>query len=72
MTVIKAVGEKRVLQAMEDWRRGQEARQQAAAVRTIVESNPDALSAEVARLSGRTEQRVRQIRKELAAKAEKK
>ena len=65
-SVLREMGRARLAEALARHARGDTARQRAAAVRDTVAARPDWKSTALANELGVTEQRVRQIRKELA------
>lgn len=67
-TVVKGLGMKRVREAMAKWQRGEAVREKARHLRAFVAAHPDWKSTAIAYEMGVTDQRVRQIRKELSGR----
>lgn len=65
-TVVKGLGVKRVREAMGAWQRGEAARDKARHLRAFVAAHPDWKTTAIAHEMGVTDQRVRQVRKELS------
>lgn len=64
-TVVDSIGAERIRKLMRAWERGEERRKRAHQVREFVANHPDWKSTALAHHLGVTDQRIRQLRKEL-------